>query len=86
LIDLVARSPALGTVYLGKRLADRVYAGKDKELVLFHPPPKNRANDYLMQHADTFGVALCHWLDDAQRNISGLTSGFFLILAHEFFG
>jgi hypothetical protein len=28
--------------------------------------------EYVIQHAETFGVALCHELDDVQRKIAGL--------------
>jgi hypothetical protein len=32
-----------------------------------------KLKEYVMQHAETFGVSLCHMLDDVEREISGLT-------------
>jgi hypothetical protein len=32
-----------------------------------------KLKEYVMQHTETFGVSLCHMLDDVGRKISSLT-------------
>jgi hypothetical protein len=49
LIDLAERNPALGSVDLGRRVADHVNEGRGKELVVANPPPKNTINDWKRQ-------------------------------------
>jgi hypothetical protein len=49
LIDLAERNPALGSVDLGRRVADHVNEGIGKELVVANPPPKNTINDWKRQ-------------------------------------
>jgi hypothetical protein len=49
LIDLAERNPALGSVDLGRCLADHVNEGRGKELVVANPPPKKTINDWKWQ-------------------------------------